>query len=40
MLQTGVAQPHLTASLPQLAIHYSEFFPARSNADVWRPPRY
>ncbi len=40
MLQTGVAQPHLTASLPQLAVHYPGFFPVRSNADVWRPPRY
>ncbi|EME00341.1 MULTISPECIES: hypothetical protein [Stutzerimonas stutzeri subgroup] len=40
MLQTGVAQPQLAVSLPQLAVHYSEFFPARSNADVWRPPRY
>ncbi|MCQ2046206.1 Uncharacterised protein [Stutzerimonas stutzeri] len=40
MLQAGIAQPHLAASLPQLAVHYPEFFPARSNADVWRPPRY
>jgi hypothetical protein len=40
MLQTGIAQPHVTVSLPQLTVHYPEFFPAHSNADVWRPPRY
>jgi len=40
MLQTAAAPPQLTASLPQLAIHYPDFFPAHSNADVWRPPRY
>jgi len=40
LLQTGVAQPVVTASLPQLVVHYPEFFPARSGADVWRPPRY
>ncbi|MCQ4295330.1 hypothetical protein NAU58_07045 [Pseudomonas stutzeri] len=40
LVQTGITQPIFTASLAQLVAHYPAFFPARSGADVWRPPRY
>src|SRR3546814_19423368 len=40
MWQAGIAQPHLTAPLPQRAVHSTEFFPARLKADVGRPQHY
>jgi hypothetical protein len=40
MLQSTVLKPGLGASLPLLVLSHSEFFPARSGADVWRPPRH
>lgn len=39
LLQAALAKPGLIAALAPLSVHYPEFYPIRSNADVWRPPR-
>ncbi|GBC56633.1 hypothetical protein PSNTI_21030 [Stutzerimonas stutzeri] len=37
---TMLARPVLNAAPPLLGAAYLEFLPARSGADVWRPPRH
>ncbi|BCY02369.1 hypothetical protein [Stutzerimonas stutzeri] len=39
-LVTMLARPALNVAPPLLGAAYLEFLPARSGADVWRPPRH